>query len=103
MSDFSKLLGKLQTSVKRTVESSSHQSIDQISGRSGDGDRQFKRQKVAEKSEQSALPKDINQLTVPVKFLGIGCQKGGTSWLHRMLELHDNLSLPKYVLGYQLS
>jgi hypothetical protein len=28
-------------------------------------------------------------------FLGIGAQKAGTTWLHRMLSLHPDIGMPE--------
>ncbi len=33
--------------------------------------------------------------SLPINFLGIGAQKSGTTWLHRMLRQHPEIYLPK--------
>ena len=39
------------------------------------------------------MPKHLNRLHLP-KFLGIGAQKAGTTWLHSVLAEHPDLALP---------
>jgi hypothetical protein len=104
MSDFAKLLGNLKNTAKKASASSSKRSrLDEDPENKNDHhDNYDKHGRVSKKSKVqlvekqiTAMPKDVNQLSIKLSFLGIGAQKAGTSWLHQMLGFHENLSLPK--------
>lgn len=123
MSDFAKLLGKLESSANiAAVNSSSRkrQSSSRHPNKNNDEDEdnsnpnlsiQPPRLKKAKHSSNQKMegpvsirtphvPRDIKDLSVKVSFLGIGAQKAGTSWLHKMLSVHEHLSLPEYVVRH---
>ena len=115
MSDFSKLLGQLDSSAKlaadtRIISSSSSLKRSLLTKKSTKNDDNnnnnydniiSKRSKVDHTNTMTNIdynkyiPHDVNQLSIQLSFLGIGAQKAGTSWLHSMLGLHSQLSLPK--------
>ena len=114
MSDFSKLLGQLESSAKlaadtRIISSSSSlkrslltkKSTKNDDNNNNNYDNISKRSKVDHTNTMTNIdynkyiPRDVNQLSIQLSFLGIGAQKAGTSWLHSMLGLHSQLSLPK--------
>lgn len=109
MSEFAKLLGKLETSANKAVESATSTNRKRpkpsdVNATTSDNEESkanristYKKQRVKDRQNVSVLPRDINDLTIKISFLGIGAQKAGTSWLHKMLSVHDNLSLPEYV------
>jgi hypothetical protein len=87
MSDFSKLLGRLQETAKAaatapiTLQHKRKASLDEPI------------QEVPRK-KRFTRPKDFNLLTINISFLCIGAQKAGTTWLYHMLRKFDKLSLP---------
>jgi len=106
MSDFAKLLGNLKSTAKKASSTSPKNSTNEKkrerdSGASGSklsssssSSSSSKRRKLVSRDDFK-LPHDAKQLRVNLSFLGIGAQKSGTSWLHQMLSLHEDLSLPK--------
>ena len=111
---FAKLLGNLETSANIAVKSSKKRQFSpppsSSSSPSSSNNPSSSQQPQPESSKRTkfqnqndvdqtfVLPRDIKDLSVTVSFLGIGAQKAGTSWLHKMLSVHEDLSLPEYVL-----
>lgn len=93
MSDFANLLGKLDHSAKQVASRTrKHYESDDES----DKHTANKKQKVTG-PKIFHPPSDAHKLTIKLSFLGIGAQKSGTSWLHEILNLNHDLSLPMYV------
>ena len=109
MSEFAKLLGRLESSANKAVKSATSTNRkrtqpSKIDATTSDNEEnkvnrtsRYKKQRVDDKQFNLVAPRDIKDLTIKISFLGIGAQKAGTSWLHKMLSVHDNLSLPEYV------
>ncbi len=99
MSNFANLLGKLENSANLAVKTSRKRP--QPSKNDGDScdrtdtARRSQIKKLKEDNVASFVPRDVNQLSIEISFLGIGAQKSGTTWLHKILSAHQNLSLPK--------
>jgi len=107
MSDFSKLLGKLQDTANTAKKAAA---LTHTHTHSSSSSASSKKRKLQEHSETQQAPRrrqldvhvqprlrrphDIHDLKVKVSFLCIGAQKAGTTWLHEMLRRHQDLSLP---------
>ena len=107
MSDFSKLLGKLQDTANTAKKAAA---LTNTHTHSSSSSASSKKRKLQEHSETQQAPRrrqldvhvqprlrrphDIHDLKVKVSFLCIGAQKAGTTWLHEMLRRHQDLSLP---------
>lgn len=107
MSDFSKLLGKLQDTANTAKKAAA---LTNTHTHSSSSSASSKKRKLQEHSETQQAPRrrqldvhvqprlrrphDIHELKVKVSFLCIGAQKAGTTWLHEMLRRHQDLSLP---------
>lgn len=88
MSDFSKLLGRLQETAK--AASTNRTPVDQQPKRKFDGHSD----EEAPRKKHVIKPKDFNLLTIKISFLCIGAQKAGTTWIYHMLQKFEKLSLP---------
>ena len=92
MSDFAKLLGKLQDTANTAKEA-----VAKNPNKRKIQDHDEEKQHISRKRRESQVirPRDIDDLKVSVSFLCIGAQKAGTTWLHEMLRRHKGLSLPE--------
>lgn len=98
MSNFNKMLGMLQESVKlarnnesvtkRKTTMDSNETVSQEINMKTSNPTTSKRRRIFH------APPDKHLLTVNIAFLCIGAQKAGTTWMHNMLRKFDELALP---------
>ena len=104
MSDFSSLLQQLTNTANQVQTTNTNskqkrdrsQSSNHISKKNHDTSLANTKRRRIQNKKLNNVPRDFNELSIELSFLCIGAQKAGTTWLHKMLQYHEGIALPKH-------